>query len=322
LSPLVRLVAESGHVVDESAAKGEFGPADQLRFARRCAEAIGFDFTAGRIDEAPHPFCTGFSPRDVRITWRYAKDDFRPALFGILHEAGHGLYEQGLPLDWQRTPIGGAVSLGVHESQSRLWENLVGRSRGFWEWALPHFKTCFPASSGVTLEALLPALQTVKPTMIRVEADQGTYDLHVCARFEIERKLFAGQLEVGDLPEAWNAAYEDLLGLRPADVSEGVLQDIHWSMGAFGYFPTYTLGNMITAQLFAAAERQLGELEPMFARGEFQPLLEWLRTNVHRHGSFFTAAELVEQATGKPLSPDEYLARRRVSVGEVYGVTL
>ncbi len=320
LSPLVKGVAESGVRVDESPAQGRFPEERQLAFGRRVAEQMGFDFDAGRLDLAAHPFCSGFNPRDVRLTWRWQEDDFRPALFGIMHEAGHGLYEQGLPAEWERTPIGTAVSLGVHESQSRLWENLVGRSRSFWEWALPVFHEHFPDSRDVTVDALYPALHTVQPTFIRVEADEATYNLHICVRFEVERALFAGEIEVADLPAAWDDAYEELLGIRPADVAEGVLQDIHWSMGAFGYFPTYTLGNLINAQLFNKAREELGDLDAMFRAGELQPLLGWLRDKVHRHGSRYRAAELIEQTTGRALSPDDFLDYVRATTESVYGV--
>jgi carboxypeptidase Taq len=320
LSPIVRAVADSGVVVDESPAHGEFPLAQQLEFGRRVAERMGFDFEAGRIDSAAHPFCSGAGPEDVRITWRGQEDDFRPALFGIMHEAGHGLYEQGLPRAWQRTPLGPAVSYGMHESQSRLWENSVGRSRGFWRWALPIFHELFPHTRGIGVDELWPALHAIRPSLIRVEADEGTYDLHIAIRFDIERRLFAGTLEVADLPDAWDDAYERYLGIRPANVAEGVLQDIHWSMGAFGYFPSYTLGNLIRAQLFETARDEFGDLEEMFARGEFAPLLGWLREKVHERGSRYPAGELVERITGRPLSPDAYLAERAAIAKTIYGV--
>jgi carboxypeptidase Taq len=319
LVPLVRAAADSGRRPDPAAARGDFAPERQLALAREVAGAFGFDFTRGRLDPAPHPFCTGIARDDVRLTWRADANDFRPAFFGILHEAGHGLYEQGLPAEWERTPIGDAASLGVHESQSRLWENLVGRSRAFWSWAAPRFRAHFPAAR-LELERLLALLHSVEPSPIRVEADQGTYDLHVCLRFELERALFAGELDVDDLPAAWDEATERTLGLRPRDAAEGVLQDIHWSMGAFGYFPTYTLGNLIAAQLFAAARSALGELDSQLARGEFQPLLAWLRTNVHAHGSRHSADELVRRASGRALGTSDYLAARRADVAEFYGV--
>jgi carboxypeptidase Taq len=320
LAPLVQAVADSGVVIDESVAQGNFPKQSQLEFGQMVARQIGFDFDAGRLDLAAHPFCSGFGKRDVRLTWRYQEDDFRPALFGIMHEAGHGLYEQGLPSEWQGTPIGDAVGLGVHESQSRLWENLVGRSAEFWHWAMPKFVEAFPEKQGLTPAQLYPALHTVKPSLIRVEADEATYNLHVAARFEIERQLFAGQVEVRDLPELWNQTYQELLGLTPPNDADGVLQDIHWAMGAFGYFPTYTLGNLINAQLFEKIEQQIPDLKNQFSRGEFGPLLEWLRDRIHRHGSRYSASELVLRATETELSPEPFLGYIRQVSAEVYGI--
>ena len=311
LAPLVAAAAD--HPVDESPVLGDFAPAAQEEFGRFCASAMGYDFEAGRLDQAAHPFCTGFGAGDVRITWRYQSDDFRPALFGILHEAGHAIYEQNLPSAWHGTPMGPAVSLGIHESQSRLWENLVGRSRSFWEWALPHFQKHFPGTLAGGVDALWPALHGVKPSLIRVEADEATYNLHVAIRFDVERRLFADEFAVADLPEVWDAAYQKFLGVHAPDVSDGVLQDIHWSMGAFGYFPTYTLGNLVASQLFEAAQEQLGDLDASFAQGEFAPLRTWLTENIHRHGSRYTPGELVEQATGKPLSSDALLRHLRAT---------
>lgn len=320
LIPLVRGVGE-GEGVDERPARGNFAPRRQREFGRAVTAAFGFDFAAGRLDEAVHPSCMGIDRRDVRLTWRYETGDFRPATFGILHEAGHGLYEQGLPEGLWRTPAGAVVSLGLHESQSRLWENHVGRSRGFWRWALPRYRQAFPDAPEVDVERMWALLHTVKPSLIRVEADEGTYNLHVAVRFELERALFAGHLEARDLPRAWDDLYQELLGIRPPDAARGVLQDIHWSQAMFGYFPTYTLGTMAAAQLFAAAGRQLGDLEAAFAEGDFAPLLGWLRERVHRHGSRYEAGELIERVTGKPLAPDDLLDYLRQTTREVYGVT-
>ena len=320
LAPLVQAAADSGVVVDESPAQGHFDADAQYAFGRAAAEAIGFDFDAGRLDQAAHPFCTGFDVGDVRLTWRFQEDDFRPALFGILHEMGHGLYEQGLPADWQGTPVGSAVGLGVHESQSRLWENLVGRSRSFWEWLMPQFRAAFPDQAQFEVDAIYPALHTIRPSLIRVEADEATYNLHVAARYELERKLFAGELSVDDLAEAWDATYQDLLGVRAPSAADGVLQDIHWAMGAFGYFPTYTQGNLIAAQLFEAAREELPGMEEGFARGEFAPLLEWLRARIHRHGNMLTADQLVREATGKALSPEPFLRELKAAAAAVYDV--
>lgn len=320
LGPIVAAVTASGVTVDESPALGRFEVGAQEAFGREVAAAIGFDFDAGRLDPSAHPFCTGIGVADVRMTWRWQDDDFRPALFGIVHESGHGLYEQGLPARWRGTPIGEAVSLGIHESQSRLWENQVGRGRAFWHWALPRFRERFPAAAASSVDEIWPTLHVVRPSLIRVEADEVTYNLHVAVRFEVERALFAGRLEVGDLPERWNALCEELLGIMPPDDSRGVLQDIHWALGSFGYFHTYTLGTLAAAQLYEAAGAALRDLEGSLAAGDFGPLLGWLREHVHGQGSRYPAAELIERATGQPLSPGAFLGQVRRDVREVYGV--
>ncbi|MEL6892874.1 MAG: carboxypeptidase M32 [Actinomycetota bacterium] len=320
LAPLAKAAAASEVVVDESPTRGSFTDEQQEALGRTIAEAIGYDFEAGRLDASAHPFTTGFGPGDVRITWRPESDDFRPGLFGVMHEVGHAMYEQGLPTEWAGTPLGSAVSLGIHESQSRLWENQVGRSRAFWQWALPLLHEHLPTTSDVTVDQLFPALHTVTPSMTRVEADEATYNLHIVARFEIERRMIGEVIDVADLPELWNETYQELLGIRPSNDAEGVMQDIHWAMGGIGYFPTYTLGNLISAQLFDAASAALGGVEDQLAAGEFEPLLGWLRDNVHRHGRHLTAGEIVEQATGKPLSSDAFLSYLTANVADVYGI--
>ncbi|MFT6762645.1 MAG: carboxypeptidase Taq [Candidatus Aldehydirespiratoraceae bacterium] len=320
LSPLVKAAADSGIVIDESPAQGSFPEAAQLALGTAVATAIGYDFDGGRLDTSAHPFTTGFGHGDVRITWRSERSDLRPGLFGIMHETGHAMYEQGLPADLARTPLGEAVSLGVHESQSRMWENQVGRSKAFWHWALPHLHETLPSTKNVSVESLFPALHTVKPSLIRVEADEGTYNLHIVARFEIERKIIAGDVDVADLPDLWSDTYHELLDIRPTSVSDGVLQDIHWAMGAIGYFPTYTLGNLIAAQLFDAAESAIDDLPGKIASGDFAPLLGWLRENVHQHGRRLNADTLVERATGSPLSSVPFLNYLRATTAEVYGI--
>lgn len=321
LAPMMSAVSECGVVVDESPAQGHFDPAQQEAFTKMVAAKMGYDFEGGRLDKTTHPFCTTFGNGDVRITWRYQEDDIRPALYGVMHEAGHGLYEQGIGPD-ARTPLGHATGLGMHESQSRLWENMVGRSEAFWHWAMPHFVEAFPEKAGLDPATMQRALNTCKPSLIRVEADEATYNLHVAARYNMERQLFDGSVGVDDLPELWSQTYEDLLGIRPPSVAQGVLQDIHWAMGAFGYFPTYTLGNLICAQLFEAARGDLGDLEVMFAQGEFAPLLGWLRDNIHVHGRQYSTQELVERATGKSLSAAPLLSHLTGMAERIYGVSL
>ncbi|MFK7918196.1 MAG: carboxypeptidase M32 [Ilumatobacter sp.] len=320
LAPLAKAVADSGVVIDESPAKGAF-PADaQLALGSAVATAIGYDFDAGRLDASAHPFTTRLGNGDVRITWRSEDDDVRPGLFGIMHETGHAMYEQGLPDSFAQTPLGEAISLGVHESQSRLWENQVGRSRAFWQWALPHLHEHLPSTQNVTIDALYPALHTLRPSPIRVEADEGTYNLHIVARFEIERQIVAGAVEVAELPDLWNSTYEELLGITPPNDADGVMQDIHWAMGAFGYFPTYTLGNLIACQLFDAASKAIGDLPDRIATGDFAPLLAWLRENVHRHGRSISSNDMVQRATGSPLTSDAFLSYVRSTTADVYGI--
>jgi|FLOH01.1.fsa_nt_gi carboxypeptidase Taq len=320
LAPLMREVAEQAPV-DESPAQGYFDPAAQQQFCKMIAAKMGYDFDGGRLDKTTHPFCTTFGHGDIRITWRWQESDIRPAMYGVMHEAGHGLYEQGLPAGWARSPLWKASGLGMHESQSRMWENMVGRSEPFWQWAMPHFQKAFPEKAGLRVAQMFPALNTCKPSLIRVEADEATYNLHVAVRFEIERQLFAGSVTVRDLPELWDQTYQDLLGVRAQSVSDGVLQDIHWAMGAFGYFPTYSIGNLVCAQLFEQASADLGDLDGSLARGDFQPLLQWLRTHVHQHGRRFSTKELVEKATGKPLSALPLLRHLTSLAERVYGVS-
>ncbi len=320
LSALAARVRESGRRVDLSPFQGDLDPEAQLAFGRKVLEAMGFDFRAGRIDRAVHPFCSGHGPGDVRITWRYSRTDIRPALFGLVHEGGHALYEQGLDPALDRTPAGGAASLGVHESQSRLWENLVARSLPFWEGFAPVLEKALPRRKGpADPEALFRAAGEVRPSLIRVEADEVTYNLHILLRFRLERELLSERLSLPDLPAAWNDLSEELLGVRPGNDAEGVLQDIHWAMGALGYFPTYTLGNLYAAHLFEAARRDLPDLEEGFRKRELLPLREWLREKIHRHGSVLPPERLVTEAAGAPPSPEALLAHLENKVSVIYG---
>jgi carboxypeptidase Taq len=278
---------------------GSYPRSAQQALLQDILQAMGFDLQAGRLDVSTHPFCTTLGPRDVRLTTRYDEQDLGDSLFSVLHEMGHGLYEQGLLQEWHGTPLGEAVSLGVHESQSRLWENFVGRSEPFWRWVLPRIQKHFPgAGDGCDLQDWLRAIHRVARTYIRVDADEVTYNLHVLLRFELESSLIAGTIEVRDLPNAWNNLLTELLGLPPKGDRLGCLQDVHWSGGSFGYFPTYTLGNVQAACLMRAVRMEMPNLDDDFANGRFDPLLQWLRERIHRHGRRVRGNDLIQQATG------------------------
>ncbi len=320
LVPIVEAIRGSSRRPDTKALAGTYPAASQEAFCRRIAADIGFDFEAGRLDRSAHPFCTGFAPEDVRITTRYDEKDFRGALFGVIHEAGHAMYEQGLDPALATTPAGLARSLGVHESQSRLWENQVGRSRPFWKRWYPELAKAFPDPfSRVDPETFHFAINEVRPSLIRVEADEVTYNLHVILRFDIERDLVAGTLPVKDLPALWNERMSKDLGVRPKTDAEGVLQDIHWSIGLIGYFPTYTLGTLFSAQLYAKARKDVPGLEEGFAEGRFAPLLGWLRERIHRPASRYPTEELVQRAVGEKIAPATFLTYLREKYGPLYG---
>jgi carboxypeptidase Taq len=293
----------------------------QRKFSRSAAEEIGFDFARGRIDETTHPFCMGLSPNDVRLTTRFSPEFFNDGFFSVLHEAGHGIYEQGLDPARYGRPTGEAASLGIHETQSRMWENLVGRSEAFWQRWFPRAKEAFPnALSDVTADRFHFAINAVAPSFIRVDADEVTYNLHVMLRFEVEQALMTGDLKPADVPEAWNAKMRDYLKITPPDDRRGCLQDVHWSAGLIGYFPTYTLGNLGAAQLFASAKDSLGDLDAAFESGEYRPLLDWLRANVHRHGMRHKPADLVRRATGADLDADDFMSSLEAKYAPLYGV--
>ena len=283
-------------------------PADaQDRFNREVAEAIGFDFKAGRIDTAVHPFCSNLGPSDTRLTTRYDESDFTVSLFGVLHESGHGLYDQGLNKEEWGLPAGDAISLGIHESQSRLWENHVGGSPAFWECWLPGAARHFPHLKKLNPEQVAGAMARVKPSFIRVEADEVTYDLHIILRFEVERRMIDESISARDIPAFWNERFKSLLGLEVPDDARGCLQDVHWSFGLIGYFATYTLGNLNAAQLMRRAREELPSLDANWRSGEFQPLLRWLREKVHRHGQRWLPQELIRHATGEPTRAEYHL---------------
>lgn len=318
--PLVRAIGASSRRPTPGLLKGRFPRQRQEQFLRAVVEDMGFDMKAGRIDVAPHPFCSGSGPRDVRLTTRYDEENLTSALFSAVHEAGHGLYEQGLPAEHAYTPLGKAASLVLHESQSRLWENFLARSLAFWKHYLPRLERLFPGLAGVSLDDFHFAINQVAPSLIRVDADEVTYNLHIVLRFGIETDIFSGRVEVGDLPELWNRRMEELLGIRPGDDASGLLQDIHWSIGGMGYFCTYSLGNLAAARWHEALRSRLGDLDALLARGELRPIREWLCEHVHRHGMRYRTDELLERETGKPLGVNSLARYFREKFGSLYGL--
>jgi len=321
LVPLVQAIMASGKRPNADILKRHYPASAQERFGKAAAAAIGFEFERGRLDVTHHPFCAGMGPHDCRITTRYDERYFPSAFFGILHEAGHGIYDLGLRPEQFGLPPGTYLSLGIHESQSRMWENQVGRSRALWEHFFPKAQAEFPDALGQTsLDDFFFAINNVQPSLIRVEADEATYNLHIIVRFELEQALLTGELPIADVPGAWKEKYRQYLGIEPADDADGALQDIHWSAGLVGYFPTYSLGNLYAAQFFEQADKDLGGLAAMFARGEFAPLKKWLNENIHHRGKCFSAAELVQLVTGRPLSHAGLMRHLRGKLGRLYGI--
>lgn len=323
LAPLVASINGSGRKPDRGLLHRDYPVEAQQAFGRMAAERIGFDFQAGRLDVTTHPFCSGIGPGDCRITTRYNPKHFNESFFGILHECGHGIYEQNLPHEHFGTPLGSAVSLGIHESQSRLWENQVGRSREFWEFFFPKAQAAFPgALHDATLDDFYFSINDVQASFIRVEADEATYNLHIILRFELEQALLTGDLPPKDVPAAWNERFRKLFQLTPPDDARGCLQDIHWSFGGLGYFATYTLGNLYAAQFMDQAYANLGrdELRSDFRTGEFGRLKNWLMEKIHKHGQRYRAADLCQRITGKPLTHQPFMQYLRGKFGPLYGI--
>ena len=323
LLPITGAVLERSRVVDDSFLYDGFDAQRQREVVLAMMKRMPIKPGTWRLDDTAHPFATAFSPTDVRITTRYSDGNITTSLFSMLHELGHGLYEGGVNGDTLRTPLCRPVSHGMHESQSRTWENLVGRSRAFWRCFHGVLAGVFPDRlDGVDAEGIYRAVNKVRPSLIRVEADELTYDLHVLVRFELERALVSGELDPADLPDAWNQRMREYIGIEvPAD-SAGVLQDVHWAEGLFGYFPTYSLGNVIAGQLWEAAQRDIPELEASIERGELDPLRDWLRERVHRHGRKLESAEIVRRATGRPIEVGPYVRYLADKYGDIYGVDL
>jgi carboxypeptidase Taq len=322
LVPLIAAV--SGHKLDDSCLHGEFPVDRQRQLVLEVVERMGFDRAGWRIDDAVHPFAAGFGSGDVRITTRWDESFFPSALYGAMHECGHGLYEAGIADSLQRTPLGSADSLALHESQSRMWENMVGRGRPFGGVLAPRIAELFFGGRHESIDAdtLYRAVNRVEPSYIRVEADEATYGLHIVLRFELEQELIEGRLAIDDLPEAWNARFKEYFGLDVPDDAHGVLQDVHWSSGLIGYFPTYALGNLIAGQLWERVQEDLPELDQQIAEGELAPLREWLREHVHRHGAKFESEQLLQRVVGAPISVTPFVNYLKAKLSDVYEIDL
>jgi carboxypeptidase Taq len=319
LVPIVQAIS-SQSPADDSCLRKTFPEAQQLAFGLDVIKRFGYDFNRGRQDKTHHPFMTKFSLGDCRITTRVKEDHLNEALFGTLHEAGHAMYEQGIRREFEGTPLANGTSAGVHESQSRLWENLVGRSRQFWEFYYPKLQEVFPEQlKDVSLDTFYRAINKVERSLIRTDADEVTYNLHVMLRFDLELQLLEGKLSIRDLPEAWRERYKADLGIAPPDDRDGVLQDVHWYAGTIGgVFQGYTIGNILNAQFFEAAVKAHPGIPGEIARGEFGTLHGWLRENIYQHGSKFTTSELVKRVTGSDLSIEPYVRYLRTKFGELY----
>ncbi len=321
LVPLVAAIKDSKRKPDLSIIERDYPVDRQALFGQSGSIAIGFDFQAGRLDITTHPFCSGIAPGDTRITTRYNPRHLGQAFFGILHESGHGIYDQGLDTAHFGMPRGESVSLGIHESQSRMWENLVGRGKPFWRHFFPRAQQMFPEALGtVKFDDFYFAINDVRPSLIRVEADEVTYNLHILLRFELEYALLKGDLLPKDMPGAWNEKFQHFFGITPKTDADGCMQDVHWSAGYLGYFPTYALGNLYSAQFFAKAKEEIKDLDTQFAAGNFSELKKWLNKNIHSHGKRYRAEKLVQVVTGKPLSHVPLMTYLKTKYGELYGL--
>ena len=323
LRPMVATLAQNADRVDDSPLHGSFPIDRQRRLAAAVVERMGFDRESWRMDDAVHPFATGLGSHDVRITTRWDESFFPSSLYGAMHECGHGLYEAGIADSLQRTPLGHGESLAIHESQSRMWENMVGRGRAFSGVLAGTVSEILGDSVGsLDADVLYRAVNRVHPSYIRVEADEVTYGMHIILRFELEQDLIEGRVNVAELPEVWNARFKDYFGLDVPDDSLGVLQDVHWSAGLIGYFSTYALGNLIAGQLWEKAHSDTPDLDDQIAAGELSGLREWLRENVHRHGAKFSSAELLERVVGGPIAVAPFVGYLKGKLGDVYGLEL
>lgn len=322
LAGLISRISQVGDRVSDAPVHQHFPTEKQREFGLSMIKVIGFDFERGRQDVSVHPFASGIHRTDVRLTTRFDESFLNPALFGIIHEAGHGMYEQGVSANWDNFPsMGSGTSLGVHESQSRMWENIVGRSKGFWTWAYPQLQATFPDQlKNVDLDAFHKAVNKVEPSFIRVEADEATYNLHIMLRFELEMEMISGAVKVENLASEWNQRFEAMIGVTPPNNALGVLQDIHWSFGLIGYFATYALGNMLAAQYYRKALADRPSIPADIANGKFDTLLTWLNENIHQHGRKFTGDELTRRITGEGIQSKYYMQYLEEKYTEIYGL--
>jgi carboxypeptidase Taq len=317
---LIRAIAARPQVNDKFLYR-KYNEQKLWEFSAEITRGFGYDWTRGRMDKAPHPFETSFSMNDVRITNRFEADHPMATLFSAMHESGHAMYEQGIDAVHERTPLAHGASLAVHESQSRMWENLIGRSLPFWEHTYPRLKRAFPAQlEGVGVKNFYKAINKVEPTFIRVNADEATYNLHVMLRMELEIAMVEGSVALKDLPALWNSKMQEYLGITPRNDAEGVLQDVHWSYGSIGYFSTYALGNLVSAQLWEKINQDIGGLEGSIRTGNFKILLDWLRANIHRYGRMFEPQKLVQRITGSKITPEPYIRYLKRKYSEIYGL--
>ena len=303
LTPFLKEIKDSQKKINPKILEGNFPLDRQAVFNEMVVSKMGFDMDSGRIDKTTHPFADGLHPNDVRITTRYRLNDVMYSLGSIIHEAGHGIYEQGLPADDFGTPLSESVSLGIHESQSRMWENIIGKSKPFWKYFYPKLQKEFSEPfKGVTLDNFLQVINRVTPSLIRTEADEVTYNLHIILRFEIEKEMIEGSIELKDLPKIWKSKMKEYFGIDVPSDELGVLQDVHWSAGLIGYFPTYSFGNLYSAQFFSAMKKDIPDIDKKMAKGDFLEIKNWLNKKIHTHGKTYKAGELVEKVTGERLN--------------------
>jgi carboxypeptidase Taq len=317
---LLNRIKSSGYTPDTKVLEGHFSKASQEKQGTYITEKIGYDFGAGRMDESMHPFTIEFNNKDVRITTHYYENDFTNALFSCIHEGGHAIYEQNISDELRGTTLGSGVSSGIHESQSRFYENILGRSREFWKYFYPEVIKAYPQFEKVDFDEFYKAVNIVKPSLIRVDADELTYSLHIIIRYEIEKALINGEIKVEDLPRIWNEKYKEYLGVEPENDGVGVLQDVHWSGGMFGYFPSYALGNLYGAQFYNTMLKEIPDMMKKVENGEFEPIKEWLKEKIHRHGGVYKPSELITMVTGEELTAKYFIEYLNKKYGEIYNL--